>query len=410
MRSLLTVGYARPGYGFGRVMNELHRAFADEVEVEHLDLAQSLPRDAGIPVPRRVDAGHVWRVVGDSAFDAVLLFSDLDFVAECAAHRSAASPRLVAYVPIDSPVEPSPALAGLAGLDALVVYTHFALDSLLLALAQSGYPAPPIHVVPHGCDVTTFFPLDADPARARAQARDALFGPDHSLHDAFLVLNANRNQPRKRIDLTLLAFRRFLDLVPDADARLYLHMGLRDRGVRILPLAAELGIDDRLLLTGHPLEHPVCVDATLNLVYNACDVGLNTADAEGWGLVSFEHAATRKAQLVPEHTGCGEIWRGHACMIPAAPYRDVALDRQAFEVDADAIAAMIARLYRDPAWRSRHADLAFHNVRQNTLTWAEVGRRLAQILRGDAARVGPGLLSGAEAGCALASPSGTLTP
>lgn len=37
-------------------------------------------------------------------------------------------------------------------------------------------------------------------------ARRALWGDETQLADSFLVLNANRNQKRKRIDITLKAF------------------------------------------------------------------------------------------------------------------------------------------------------------------------------------------------------------
>jgi len=382
--SLLTVGYAQPGYGFGRVLGELHAAFSGLFQVEHLDLAQELPPEGTVPVPRRVDPACVWRAAGTSAPDAILLFTDLDFVADCARQRPEGSPRLVAYVPIDSPVEPLRWLAGLAGLDALAVYTEFARDSLLRALAIIGAPAPPVHIVPHGLDTGSFFPLDADPARARALARSALFGASHGWEDTFIVLNANRNQPRKRIDLTLQAFRGFLDRVPDADARLYLHMGLRDRGVRLLPLAAQLGIDDRLLMTGFSIEHPKVTDERLNLVYNACDVGMNTADAEGWGLIAFEHGAARKAQLIPGHTGCGEVWRDCGLLLPVTPYRDLALDRDAFEIDVNATAEALATLYRAPDVRERYATLALDNVTRHTLTWTEVAERLAALIRPNA--------------------------
>jgi D-inositol-3-phosphate glycosyltransferase len=292
-------------------------------------------------------------------------------------------------VPIDSPVEPSPSLMWLSRLDALAVYTCFARDSLRNALAVIGGRTPPTYIVPHGRCASTFFPIDATPSQARAQARAALHLPE----DAFIVLNANRNQPRKRIDLTLLAFRRFLDLVPEANAKLYLHMGLRDRGIRVLPFAADLGIQDRLLLTGFSLEHPSVTDTHLNLVYNACDVGINTADAEGWGLIALEHGATRKAQLVPAHTGCGEIWRGHAHLLAATAHFDPMHNRKAFEVKVDAAAHALAMMYRDEALRERYAALAQRKVEDHTPTWSSVGDRLATLIHPDPLGV-PASISG----------------
>ena len=42
-------------------------------------------------------------------------------------------------------------------------------------------------------------------------------------------------------------------------------------------------------------------DEQLNLIYNAVDVGINTANGEGWGLVPFEHAMCKNLKSFP-HT------------------------------------------------------------------------------------------------------------
>ena len=53
----------------------------------------------------------------------------------------------------------------------------------------------------------------------------------------------------------------------------------------------------------------------LNTIYNCADVGVNTCKGEGWGLVNFEHAACRVAQVVPGHTSCKEIFEGYGRLI-----------------------------------------------------------------------------------------------
>jgi D-inositol-3-phosphate glycosyltransferase len=68
----------------------------------------------------------------------------------------------------------------------------------------------------------------------------------------------------------------------------------------------EFGVGDRVSV--NPQGGGVRDDRELNLLYNACDVGINTSMGEGWGLVSFEHGATGGAQIVPEHTACAELW------------------------------------------------------------------------------------------------------
>ena len=86
-------------------------------------------------------------------------------------------------------------------------------------------------------------------------------------------------------------------------------MGVEDCGWNIVLLAKRHGIEDRLILTAHMPFLPVVSNRVLNCIYNACDVGINTSIGEGWGLVSFEHAATGAGQIVPRHSACEELWR-----------------------------------------------------------------------------------------------------
>ena len=185
--------------------------------------------------------------------------------------------------------------------------------------------APPIEVIPLGVDRHRFHALGerADDGR-------------------FVVLNGNANLARKRIDVTLRGFAEFASSRPDAF--LYLHMGMRDQGYDVLLLANELGIADRLLATTGRDVHPNVDDDELNRIYTSCDVGLNTAEAEGWGLVAFEHAATGAAQVVPDGGACAELWddRRGALRVPAR-----ATVRGGHEVAPKDVAATLARLYEN---------------------------------------------------------------
>jgi D-inositol-3-phosphate glycosyltransferase len=65
-----------------------------------------------------------------------------------------------------------------------------------------------------------------------------------------------------------------------------------------------------------PTQHGPSVPVELlNTIYNVADVGVNTCKGEGWGLVNFEHAACRVAQVVPDHTSCKEIFEGCGTLI-----------------------------------------------------------------------------------------------
>jgi len=107
-----------------------------------------------------------------------------------------------------------------------------------------------------------------------------------------MVLNANRNQPRKRFDLTIQGFALFARGKPDKSVFLYCHCGLVDIGFNILELCVRYGIDDRLITSNSSKPLQSVPQDQLNLIYNACDVGLNTSIGEGWSLTNHEHAAT----------------------------------------------------------------------------------------------------------------------
>lgn len=182
--------------------------------------------------------------------------------------------------------------------DGLATYTEFAKAELI----KMGYEKP-VHIIPHGTDFTKFFSMD------KAQCRKDLGVPQ----DAFIVFNGNRNQPRKRIDLTIKGFIRFAKDKPDA--RLWLHMGAKDTGWELVPLFKRVARDEgydstgKLILTSPHFSIDNCLSIEeLNKVYNACDIGVNSCIGEGWGLVNTEHGATGVAQLVPDHTSLKEIF------------------------------------------------------------------------------------------------------
>jgi D-inositol-3-phosphate glycosyltransferase len=172
---------------------------------------------------------------------------------------------------------------------------------------------------------------------------------------AWVVLNASRPDPRKRIDLSLEAFARFARTRPP-DVRLCLHQA-HAHAQFVEPLrrlAAELGIADRLLWW--PLKPGVLDDALLNRLYNACAVGLNTSLGEGFGLVSFEHAATGAPQLLPDHPALRELWGEAALRLgPVRPVRTEYSPLRLGEVDPQSVADGLTRLHED---RVAYAELS----------------------------------------------------
>jgi glycosyltransferase involved in cell wall biosynthesis len=188
--------------------------------------------------------------------------------------------------------------------DACICYTEFGANESIRGGVQR-----PISVIPHGIDKAQFYPKDKAACRKELGLAD----------DIFIVFNGNRNQFRKRQDITISAFADFAINKPDA--QLYLHMGLKDQGWDLLPLFARemgkrgLSPNGRIIFTGNTPNPPNVAIEFLNTIYNAVDVGVNTCKGEGHGLVSHEHAACRVAQIVPNHTSCKEIFEGAAPLI-----------------------------------------------------------------------------------------------
>jgi len=254
--------------------------------------------------------------------------------------------RAVAYVPVDGPLQPLDC-AALDGFDLIVVPTEQARRHV----ADAGLPGARIRVIPHAVDGSVFHELNG--------ARDAKVqvAPDRpESHDSVWILNANRNDPRKRLELTLRAFAHVLGR--GHDAWLVLHTGRPPRALHLGVRAAELGLEDRVIFTSGEDEgdHPRWPDAALNELYNACEVGINTSSREGWGLVAFEHAATGAAQVITDTPIHREIW-GDAAVFAAE----------------GATGAALERLVADPSARHLHGGKARKRARGSDLDPATVG-------------------------------------
>jgi hypothetical protein len=139
--------------------------------------------------------------------------------------------------------------------------------------------------------------------------------------DDFLFLNLNRNQTRKRLEITILAFVGFLKQLNTKNAFLILGNIRDDKGVDVQKVfkyelnKAGLDVDEYYKYLRIIPKENVLTDSEVNILYNACDVGVNTCEAEGFGLCSYEHAMLGKPQIVSNIGGLKDFFNNENSVV-----------------------------------------------------------------------------------------------
>jgi glycosyltransferase involved in cell wall biosynthesis len=279
--------------------------------------------------------------------------------------------KTVIYTPIDSYGLFPELLPAIEKWDTLITYTQFAKEEV----EKIGYNKH-IYTVGHGTNFSHFFPID------KQQCRKELGVPE----DVFIVFNGNRNQPRKRIDLTIKGFVKFAKDKPDA--RLWLNMGQKDMGWELIPLFKRVARDEgydaagKLILTSPQFSTHNCLPIEqLNKVYNACDVGINTCIGEGWGLVNTEHAATGVAQVVPDHTSLKEIFDGVKRIAVESWETDRNYGLERGQPSPSDLADILNYYYHNREELQMAGEWCHERIHQEAFTWPFVQNQMLNIVK-----------------------------
>lgn len=412
---ILIIGEAVAPTGFARVIRSVFSQLTDHYELHQLATRYDGGEHAWPWTLHAASKGHsvygydqVAPLVDSLKPALVFLLYDIPFQPPYWAQlcRATVKPPVVMYTPVEAgPIAPE-IIEPLAGVARYVMYNEFGRGVIDASLAEirarrPEYGFAALDVVAHGVDRDRFFPLStqsSDPqqpesrdgeAARRLTARQQLGIDTPETRDAFIVLNANRNMPRKRIDLTMQGFALFARDKP-ANVKLYLHMATEDSGWNVLLLAKRYGIFDRLIMTRADNVRPTFDDTTMNLLYNACDVGLTTTTGEGWGMVAFEHGATRAAQVMPRHTSLAELWDGAAEFIePVSTMTWPGNLTEGQVVSVEGVAAALQHVYQDRELRAALAQRALLNARRDEFAWDRIAAQwrtlFDEVIAGDRA-------------------------
>jgi hypothetical protein len=187
--------------------------------------------------------------------------------------------------------------------DLIYVFTNYWKQNLI----NMGISEDKIKVFNHGINTKLFYDIPKSEARKKLSINE----------DDFVVLNTNRNCYRKATDITISAFINFFKLEnKNPKIKLFLNCYLHTKAgydlmnvIKIECIKHDVSFDDiqsQIIYMGN--DAGKVSDETINLIYNACDVGINTCIGEGFGLCNFEHAYVGRPQIVSKVGGLQDIF------------------------------------------------------------------------------------------------------
>jgi glycosyltransferase involved in cell wall biosynthesis len=243
-------------------------------------------------------------------------------------------------------------------------------------------------IVPHGMEGGRWQPVD------KGLARDLLGLP--VTEDAFIVGNVNRNQPRKRLDVTIELFAHWVRSRKARNAWLLLHCARQDSGWDLAALARHHGVADRFLFTGGSTMHDAVSPSKLQMIYSALDVQVTTTLGEGWGLTTMEGMACGVPQIVPDWAALGE-WAAPAIKVPCSTQlAHPGINTIGALPDKELFIKALDRFYRDDALRASVGRDSSAFVRQPQFAWREVARKMDEVLERALQRPGKAVLQQAS--------------
>jgi D-inositol-3-phosphate glycosyltransferase len=376
---ILWIGDGGISTGFARVNHSIIENLPDDWEIHHIavnyrgDPYKTTPNHFLYPAQNGGDVlgiGRINPLIEALKPDMMFILGDPWVIYE---YMKVIKPgiKVVTYVPVDAQHLDPAWVHNISKLDQTITYTEFGKNEFL----RQKNDFEDIRVIPHGTDISKFYPLDKLACRKK-------LGIDPEL---FIVFNGNRNQPRKRVDLTIKAFAKFAE--GKDDVRLYLHMGVEDAGFNVKKLCEREGIigegvTPKLIMTSEKLSPSASVSIEhLNIIYNAMDVGINTSMGEGWGLVNVEQACCKVPQIVPNYSATAEIFSPeealHINIERTAPHQGILTEGGI--IDVDHAAELLERLYQDRKLGKTLAENAYQKFARTEYTWKAIGKQWEEV-------------------------------
>lgn len=261
--------------------------------------------------------------------------------------------------------------------DMVIAFTPYWLK----VLANLGVNQVPVGVLRHGFDDQIYYPFPQNLARKFLGIGEK----------DFVILNINRNQPRKRWDTCLQAYASFISRHIDEPIKLIIAttltggwnlMEIFEHELKKHGMTIEQGMKFLVLLD----KPQMLSDFDVNVLYNAADIGFTTCDGEGFGLCSFQQAGVGIPQVAPKIGGFLDFFSADRAKLidPALTYHvDASRDGvggEAFMCKPDDFVNALEDYYSDADMRKVHGDRCRSFITQN-YKWSDLGTRLAKMLQ-----------------------------
>jgi glycosyltransferase involved in cell wall biosynthesis len=210
--------------------------------------------------------------------------------------------------------------------------------------------------------------------------------------DILLFTSYNRNQPRKRLDIVIMAFVELITRYPTKPIFMLMIADKGDRGgyplfdifsreLKNKKVSVEM-YGNRLLLTN---KETCYTDEDMNMFNNIGDVGINCAEGEGFGLCAFDQMSVGVPQIVPNINGYNEYCTEANSLLVEPKWRSYiphgynVISGEAQIVDYMDIANAMDKYVCDEELRKIHAKKAQESIAK--YTWEESVKPLIKRLQ-----------------------------
>lgn len=239
----------------------------------------------------------------------------------------------------------------------------------------------PCDFLRHGFNPYQHYPVPRKLARAFLGLKD----------NDFIILNLNRNQPRKRWDICMQAFAEIVSrhltdpiklLIATAVNGSWNLIDIYERELKKRGITLEEG-RKHIIIIDNPQQ---LTDDEVNVLYNAADIGFSTADGEGFGLCSFQQAAIGVPQVAPALGGYLDFFTKESSILiepKMSLYIDNSRDLVGSEyqlVDWKDCVDGIEAYYANRDLIAKHGSNARKNILAN-YKWSDIGDKLYNICK-----------------------------